>query len=144
MTRALLILLPILLNGCNSEPAPPPDANVRVVPSGDAVMSKAIADAKANLSTFKEFLANPPKGSYLGVKVKMTAPTGTEHIWITDVSFANGKIKGKLDNDPVYLSKKTGDWVEVPESDLSDWVVFDAQGERVMGGYTIDAIEQSR
>ena len=45
---------------------------------------------------------------------------------------------------PFTFPKKTGDWVEVPESDLSDWVVFDAQGERVMGGYTIDAIEQSR
>ena len=144
MIRLLLgIALAISMIGCG-QPAPKTaDPNVREVSSSDPRMDEAISNARANFGTFKEFLANPPKGSHLGVKVKLTGPDGgVEHIWLADVSLSEGRIKGVLDNDPVYLRQKAGDPIDVPESALSDWVVFDQDGKRVMGGYTIDALKK--
>lgn len=142
----LWVLISILfaLVGCSRQAEmPSPDPNVRSVARNEPQMARAIADARASFGTFKEFLANPPKGSHLAVKVRMTGPDGdVEHIWLSDVSVSGGRIRGKLDNDPVYLDKKAGDPVDLPESDLSDWAIWDHQDELVMGGFTIKLLNQ--
>ncbi|MDU1891737.1 MAG: DUF2314 domain-containing protein [Dysgonomonas sp.] len=62
-----------------------------------------------------------------------------EHMWINDIGFDGEVITGTLINDPYQLTNvKNGDVVEVPLSQISDWL-FAIRG-KTYGGFTIHVL----
>lgn len=61
-----------------------------------------------------------------------------EHMWINDVNFDGEMIEGVLINKPDELTNvKDGDRVEIPLSQVSDWLF--ATNGKTYGGFTIQA-----
>lgn len=107
-------------------------------------MNQAIAQSKKEIGTFIEALANP-KASQTYFSVKKPFPyqdgdaTSHEHIWLSDVSFRDGKFQGLVGNDPVDVKGlKLGDKVELAKDEASDWMIID--DGYLIGGYTIIAL----
>lgn len=116
----------------------PQEAFIEVA-EDDAAMDAAIASAKASLPLFwGRFEARTPEYSDFTVKAGMTTAggQGTEHIWIDLVDYRDGKIRGRLANEPVHLGEHLayGSEVEVPESIISDWGY--TKGEVIYGHFT--------
>jgi len=62
-----------------------------------------------------------------------------EHMWINEIQFDGNRIKGILMNEPNDLTNvKKGAEVEIPLSQLSDWLF--AGGGKTYGGFTIQAM----
>lgn len=62
-----------------------------------------------------------------------------EHMWINEIDFDGQTVFGNLVNDPNDLSNiKNGDFVEVPLSQISDWM-FTIEGKSY-GGFTVQAM----
>ena len=78
----------------------------------------------AELPQFWQTFANPAHGeSRIALKVKITDPNGTEHMWVSDLERKDGKMTGTINNDAVTVkSVKIGDRITVPDADISDWL----------------------
>ncbi len=78
----------------------------------------------------------PPGLTYLGVKVRLGDPDGmTEHIWLYDVTLAEGAIAGKLvDSAELLPGFHAGDVVQVEPRQISDWMTV--ENGRACGGFT--------
>lgn len=62
-----------------------------------------------------------------------------EHMWINEVGFDGDIVSGILINDPNELDNvENGDFVEVPLSQISDWL-FSSDG-KTYGGFTIQSM----
>ncbi|MET0263650.1 MAG: DUF2314 domain-containing protein [Rariglobus sp.] len=133
MKRPLLLLsVLVLLAGCSKRPE-------TLVDSYDQVeMNAAIAKAKGSVDEFIAVLDAQGADSF-SVKAPITDANGTEHFWITDVSFKDGVFAGKIGNEPgIVKNVRIGqDW-RVNKADISDWMFM--RGEKIHGGYTIDPL----
>lgn len=114
------------------------DPLIEVAPD-DAAMDAAIASARASLPRFwARFDTRTPDYSDFMVKAGMTTVSGegTEHIWIDLTDHRDGKVFGRLANDPVHLGEHLalGSEVEVSEEIISDWGY--AKGEVLYGHFT--------
>jgi len=143
---SLFVFFLLVVAGCSkpSSPTIPPgeEGNLRQVAAEDPEMQKAIATAQRTSPEFKQRLAKATSDEFCSVKVRLKGKDDTyEHIWLEDVKVENGRIKGVLGNEPVYLSQKLGDPVDVPESQLSDWAVFDKTGKVIAGGYSVSLLK---
>lgn len=76
------------------------------------------------------------------VKFEQKRPDTTpmvEHMWIDDIDFDGIHLKGFLLNSPDYLTNyKEGDLVEIPVTEISDWL-FAING-KAYGGFTIQVM----
>ncbi|MNS57076.1 hypothetical protein D3C72_899530 [compost metagenome] len=116
--------------------------------------SEALVLARRNAQlTFKHFCRElsserrriVPALDFAAVKIGFAVPPSNaatptqENMWVSDVEFDGETIKGILINSPQWVtSLSAGDVIEVPLSDLDDWM-YVADGV-VFGGYTIDVI----
>lgn len=65
--------------------------------------------------------------------------TEREHLWFSVISADSKRIEGKLLNAPYWIdSLKEGDIKFYPLEVLTDWIIFDADGNQ----YTPDSIYQ--
>ena len=116
----------------------------RVGKEGEAVMNAAIAKALAEIDVFIASLQAPkPSQTYFSVKKPIPWQDGVvtshEHIWVTDVTFKDGKFHGKLGNEPVDVKDlKLGDDVVVEKAEASDWMIV--EDNVLVGGYTLLAL----
>ena len=141
MTRVLALVVFLLSFGCQQEPKPGdvvgnPDDPVTLVEADDPEMAAAEQTARETLDDFIQALQNPtPLQSDFGVKTSFADDGEVEHMWVSDLTYADGAFSGRLGNDP-YLVKniKNGDPVVVKRSDVEDWLYYD--GEDIVGGYT--------
>lgn len=117
---------------------------VRVEGESEEKMKQAIAQSRQEIGTFIDALANPkPSQSHFSVKKPFPYPDGEttshEHIWLSDVSFEDGKFYGRVGNDPVDVKGlKLGDEVELAREEASDWMII--EDGTLIGGYTIIAL----
>src|SRR4051812_45456209 len=120
MIRVLLfsILSVAILAGCSKRD------KVISVDDEDAEMNAAIVKARGTLPQFWEIFDKREHGeNKFALKVKITDPHGTEHFWANEIERRNGKIMGTIDNDPsTVVSVKSGQRIEIPETDISDWM----------------------
>lgn len=124
-----------LLAGC-SGPATKPETLVEQY--DEAEMGRAIATARSKVG---EFLAALEKGDAdsFSVKAPITDPNGTEHFWITDVTFKDGSFTGLIGNDPgVVRNVRYGQSWTIKQDEISDWMFL--RGEKIHGGFTIDPL----
>lgn len=107
----------------------------------ESEMDRAIAKARATVGEFLEVLESGEADEF-SVKAPVSDENGTEHFWVTDVSYADGVFKGLIGNDPgVVKNVKFGDVWEVKREDISDWLYM--RGEKLHGGYTIEVLLNS-
>ncbi|OWU89184.1 DUF2314 domain-containing protein [Flavobacterium sp. WLB] len=141
MKTKLLVLITILcLVSCKesnkiereNEPA------IYGVESEDKEMNAAIEKANQTLNDFNIGLSNP-KAQSQALKVAFTDSNGTEHMWVGNVEFNNGKYSGILNNDPEFVTEyKAGDKIDIDSSKISDWMYI--ENGKLFGGYTIKVL----
>lgn len=103
----------------------------------DQAMNAAIARARSTVPRFVSRLEQARPGlTYAGVKVPLGDPDrGLEHIWLYDVTYADGKIAGRLvDDGQRYPELRAGDVVHVAPREISDWMTV--EDGRACGGFT--------
>jgi|SRR6218665_2695570 len=108
------------------------------VESQDEEMNAAILKANETLKDFNAGLLNP-KAESQALKVHFTNSSGTEHMWVGDIVFKDGKYSGILNNDPEYVKEyKSGDKIDIDPSKISDWMYL--ENGKLFGGYTIKVL----
>ena len=136
MKLSLLFLgVILLLAGCHKRP------DTLVNDYDPKAMETAISTAKGRVDEFIAVLKANGADSF-SVKAPITDSHGTEHFWITDVSFADGFFTGKVGNEPgIVKNVQLGqDW-KIAKGDISDWMYM--RGNKIHGGFTIDPLLHS-
>ncbi len=107
------------------------------VADDDPEMLAAVAKARGTLPDFWKVFDKPEHGeSGFSLKVKITDKRGTEHFWVIDLQKQDGKIMGKINNDPeIVANVKLGERIEIPEADISDWLYM--RDDKMVGNETI-------
>jgi uncharacterized protein YegJ (DUF2314 family) len=105
------------------------------VDSDDAQMNAAIAHAKATLSSFIKIYQSSGADSY-SIKLPITDKGQTEFFWLSDISYADGKFTGTIDNDPELVHNvKLGQKMTVDSSQVADWLYM--KGDKMYGNFTM-------
>jgi uncharacterized protein YegJ (DUF2314 family) len=106
-------------------------------------VATAVLTARHTLNQFIERFQHPKPGDS-GFSIEGDFPTakGPEHIWVHVDSYEKGVFKGRMAEDPIAIEgKHKGDTVEVKSENISDWGYKDEHGKMV-GGFTIKALQQ--
>jgi uncharacterized protein YegJ (DUF2314 family) len=113
------------------------------VADDDPRLKAAVAKARRRWPEFVEAFENRRPEQHFAMKARITEPgeNQAEFMWITVTGLENGIVYGKLDNDPVELTRiKAGDRVRVSVKDLNDWLYTD--GDDMVGGFTIEVLRR--
>ncbi|MES2732696.1 MAG: DUF2314 domain-containing protein [Bacteroidota bacterium] len=99
-----------------------------------------LAAIKKSRQSFDQFLrayhSNDSSYQNFAIKLPFRTQTGSEHIWLTEITIENGKIFGVVNNEPDNTNEvKLGQKIEINSATISDWDYM--QGNKLMGGYTI-------
>jgi len=108
---------------------------IAVVEAADQVLNAAIDQAKATLDVFwTKFDAG--EADRFQLKAGLTTPNGAiEHVWLTVSGRQDGRIVGRLGNQPVDLvDLNIGDEVQVDLNRVSDWAYI--KEGRLYGAFT--------
>jgi uncharacterized protein YegJ (DUF2314 family) len=98
-------------------------------------MESAIARARAEVDAFIAELGSP-SGEDHSVKAPIEDNGETEHFWLTDVVYRDGKFEGLIGNDPGLVTNvKLGDKWTVAKEDISDWMYM--RDGMMHGNYTM-------
>ncbi len=138
MKRAAMALLALtlLLTCCSDHSSDP----VTEVEFEDKDMNAAIDDARASLAEFVERLKNPkPTDESFSVKKMISDGEEVEHLWLTDVSYSDGKFTGIINEDPQSVSNVIfGQEVTVEEAEILDWMYLDDGA--LVGNFTLRSL----
>jgi uncharacterized protein YegJ (DUF2314 family) len=87
-------------------------------------------EARQRFAEFESAFQNKD-GSHFAIKMKLASGDNAEHIWVEVDRITEGRIEGRLGNDPVDLGDwKLGSKVELEVDRVEDWV-FQRRGEMV-------------
>lgn len=104
-------------------------------------MDAAIATAQLRVDEFIDALTRGQANSY-SVKAPISDEHGTEHFWITDVTFQAGEFTGKIGNEPgIVKNVRIGQTWTIKKGQISDWMFM--VNDRIHGGFTIDPLLNS-
>jgi uncharacterized protein YegJ (DUF2314 family) len=131
------VVVAALLTGCSRSSSVD---KVVDVAADDAEMEAAIRTARGKLGQFWAVFEKPENGEKdFAFKVRIKDSHGVEHFWVTDLRRDNGKVYGKIANDPEFVtSVKIGQEIEIPEEDISDWMYV--RNDKMIGNYTLRAL----
>lgn len=119
--------------GCNDRE----DKPETLVESGydEQEMEAAIARARAEIDAFIAELSNP-KGANHAVKAPITDGGTTEHFWLTNVTFRDGKFEGTINNEPGRVKNvRMGQKWTLNKLEISDWMYM--RNGKMHGNYTM-------
>lgn len=106
------------------------------IPDDDPEMQRAVQEARGRWPEFVSAFENRHDADIFSVKAPLGYGGCTEFMWLSVGAIENEIIYGRLDNDPVSLSKmKAGDRVRVPVAKLNDWLYI--AGDQQQGGFTV-------
>jgi len=130
--RVLLLLLLLTLSGCSTNNAPD-----TLIEGGydEQEMDAAIARARSEIDSF---IAEMSKGTGtdFSVKVAIEDKDETEHFWLKDIVYRNGKFEGVIDNEPGMVSNvKRGQRWSAKKAEISDWLFM--RDGKMYGNYTL-------
>jgi uncharacterized protein YegJ (DUF2314 family) len=101
----------------------------------DPAMNDAIAQARTTLPAFVATLRDPRPG-HRDFSIKAFFPEIGEHIWVAELTHAEGAFSGTLGNEPVGpTTLRLGDRVSISEALVTDWKYI--QHDVLVGGYSI-------
>jgi uncharacterized protein YegJ (DUF2314 family) len=135
---ALWMIATGMLGACSKES---PQDKVINVDGQDAEMNRAIATAREKLPVFWEKFEKRTDGETdFNLKVEISDSNGSEHFWVSDLAREDGKLFGKINNDPMTVKNvKLGERIGIAEKDISDWLYLRKDGKMV-GNYTVRAL----
>ena len=108
------------------------------IANDDPAMIEAIARARATAPDFTRMLQAPASGCR-DFSIKALFPDLQEHMWVSDLRYADGVFTGNLGNIPRgSTTLKLGDEVRVPEELISDWKYI--ENDVLAGGYSLRLI----
>ena len=125
---ALFVMVSLL--GCSNKPD-------TLVSGGydEAEMEAAIERAISEVDSFIEELHSGRPGNY-SVKAPIEQNGRTEHFWLSDVTFKNGKFTGTIDNDPgIVTNVELGQKWTLGKTEISDWMYL--RDGKIYGNYTM-------
>jgi uncharacterized protein YegJ (DUF2314 family) len=133
MKRLITVLsITLILVGCSKRP------ETLVNKFDEKEMELAISKAKSRVDEFISVLQKHDADSF-SVKAPIKDENGTEHFWITDVTYENGMFSGLIGNEPgIVKHVKLGQPWRIKKDEISDWMYM--RGEKIHGGYTIDPL----
>lgn len=114
------------------------------VPDGDSI-EQAIAEARRRWPEFvSAFQGRQPDDKRFIVKAPFTSEDGdNEHMWLEVFGLEPEYVHGHLINEPFHNKKlKKGSQVEVPVSEISDWLCPDDQGN-AKGNFTANIVSKA-
>lgn len=114
------------------------------VPKSES-LDHAIAEARRRWPEFSDAFKNrkDPEEPFL-VKAAFKHEDDTEHMWLTVYGLEPEYVHGHLVNEPFHNPQlKNGMLVEVPVSDVSDWVCMLPDGSP-LGNFTGEAVNKAR
>jgi len=98
-------------------------------------MDAAIARARSEVDSFIAELSKG-NGTDFAVKAPIEDKEETEHFWLTDIVYRNGKFEGVIGNDPgIVTNVKSGQKWTIKKSEISDWMFM--RGGKMYGNYTL-------
>ena len=98
-------------------------------------MDAAIARARSEVDQFITEMSQG-NGTDFAVKVPIQDKEETEHFWLTDIVYRDGKFEGVIGNEPgVVTNVKIGQKWTVKKSEISDWMFMRAG--KMHGNYTM-------
>jgi uncharacterized protein YegJ (DUF2314 family) len=98
-------------------------------------MDAAIARARSEVDSFIAEMSKG-NGSDFAVKVPIEDKGETEHFWLTDIVYRNGKFEGVIGNEPgIVTNVKFGQKWTAKKSEISDWMFM--RDGKMYGNYTI-------
>jgi uncharacterized protein YegJ (DUF2314 family) len=118
----------------------PGEPDIYSFKSSDKEMNEAIKTAKLTLKEFNTALLSRNKNfRSFALKVRFPTSKGSEHIWLSSISFKQNKYSGIVDDVPEAIpNMKMGDTIQIPIDNISDWLYLDKN--KLRGGYTIRVI----
>ena len=109
---------------------------VLAISESDPLMMRAVQEARERWPEFVTAFEDRQAGDVFSVKAPLREGETTEFMWLSVTALENNLIFGRLDNDPVSISRiKCGDPVRVAVNDLNDW--FYSSGNQQQGGFTV-------
>ena len=110
------------------------------VRSGSDDVAAAIARARSEPpSVLQRFIAGELHDASFTVKVPITDGEFTEHSWVSDTTYGDGRFSGIIDADPQSVSTvKRGDRWTASVEDVTDWMY--AANQKMHGNYTLRAL----
>ncbi len=129
---SLLVYIALTLTffGCSSKPE-------TLVEGGydEAEMAAAIQRALSEVDLFIADLKSGRSENY-AVKAPIVDGDETEHFWLVDVTFADDKFTGTIDNEPGMVSNvKIGQKYTLGKTEISDWLYM--RDGKMYGNYTM-------
>jgi uncharacterized protein YegJ (DUF2314 family) len=101
----------------------------------DPDLAKATAKAQETLPEFLSVLGTGINSAFK-YAVKVADPKiDVEHMWFDHVQYRNGKLEGRLANQPEWADMKYGDPIILNTNQIEDWNYV--KGGEMYGGYSI-------
>ena len=122
------------------------DPELAMVETGDEQMEAAHEQALNELPLVRaRFQAGFQSGEVLHIKHGFpTTGDNHEYMWIAVTGWKDGRIRGRLANDPQYRRDlRAGQSVEIGEEEVYDWLIVHTDG-RTEGAYTNRALTEER
>lgn len=129
------------MNAASASAAPrraPADDLVLDVRADDPELVAARARARREIDAV--ILKNAERSlKDFSVKAPVTDGIHVEHVWLADVTYADGVFTGTIDNDLERVrTRKAGDLVRVEKDEIDDYMY--EEGGKIRGNYTLRAL----
>ena len=113
------------------------DDRIISVDSENTEMNAAIEKARSSLPLFWKTFANPMHGECdFNLKVRVTAPEGTEHFWCSDIKRDDTRISGIINNDAKTVTTvHLGQRIDITTEQITDWLYI--SDGKMVGNYTV-------
>src|SRR4030095_7955471 len=120
-THSTLLLLFLMLVCCSCS-----KSSDTLIKGGydEQEMEAAIARARSEVDSFIAEMSKG-NGTDFAVKVPIQDKEQTEHFWLTDIVYRNGKFEGVIGNEPGMVTNvKSGQKWSTKKTEISDWLVM--------------------
>ena len=109
------------------------------VDPGDPEIAAAEMQAKASLPDFLRRLERPePDETEFMLKFRLRSGGEVEQIWAEEITKRDGRLYGRLGNQPTTKGYSEGQEVEIHEADILDWGY--RSGEVMQGHFSTRAL----
>ena len=132
-TALALLALTLALTCCSDHSYDP----VTEAEFDDKEMKAAIDKARSSVGEFVERLQNPGlTDESFSVKKMISDGEEVEHLWLTDVSYSDGKFIGIINEEPQSVRNvQFGQEASVAETEILDWMYLD--DGKLVGNFTL-------
>jgi len=109
---------------------------VSAVDPNDPRMARAKHNALQTIDEFWERYNDPADDEEdFALKVTLQSDEGPEHIWIGEISDRNGKLFGRIVNEPIAQELEFGQMIEFARHQICDWGYVKA--DRMIGNFSV-------